>query len=127
MNNVAFYAGLMKTLKVTHASLEPEDFIVPEDTDTSTTEVHILPGKDELQVSPIPADRFFNLMMEPRQFTKCVDISIFDLSGKIYHRQADLQAEDILTLDTSEFQDGVYLLSIKSNGQSSFRRIVVLH
>ena len=77
MNDVAFYAGFMKTLKVTHACLEPEDFIVPEDTDTSTTEVHILPGKDELQVSPIPADRFFNLMMEPRQFTKCVDISIY--------------------------------------------------
>lgn len=31
MDERAYYAGLMKTLKVTHACLEPEEFIVPED------------------------------------------------------------------------------------------------
>lgn len=31
MDKRAYYAGLMKTLKVTHACLEPEEFIVPEE------------------------------------------------------------------------------------------------
>ncbi|MFO7668606.1 MAG: LamG-like jellyroll fold domain-containing protein [Bacteroidales bacterium] len=31
MNHVSFYAGLIKTLKVTHTCLEPEDFIIPEE------------------------------------------------------------------------------------------------
>ena len=127
MNDVAFYAGLMKTLKVTHTCLEPENFIVPENSGTSTTEAPILLGENEMDVFPIPADRFLKVMLEPGQFTKNVEMSIFDLSGKICHRKANLQNEDYLTVDTSDFQDGVYLLSIKSNGQSDFRRIVVLH
>jgi hypothetical protein len=127
MNDVAYYAGLMKTLKVTHACLEPEDFIIPESQDTSTTEVSRLHHEIETNVFPIPADRSLNVMLEPGQFAKNVEISIFATSGKIYLRQEDLQHEEILTVDTSEFQNGIYLLSIKSNGQSEFRKIVVLH
>ena len=127
MNDVAFYAGIIKTLKVTHACLEPVDFIIPEESDTSTTEVPMLQGEIEMDVFPIPADRSLKVMLEPGQFSKNVEISIFDTSGKICLRQAEFQHEETLTVDTSEFQDGVYLLSIKSNGQSDFRRIVVLH
>ncbi len=127
MNDVAFYAGLMKTLKVTHTSLEPEDFIIPEVSDTSTTEVTMLHGESAMDVFPVPADRFLNVILEPGQLKDNVEICIFDTTGKICLRQADLQHEETLAVDTSELQDGVYLLGIKSNGQSEFRRIVVLH
>ena len=127
MNDVAFFSGLMKTLKVTHTCLEPEHFIVPENSVTSTTEVPILNEEFNTDVFPIPADRLLKVMLEPGEITKNVEISIFDISGKICLRQSDHQHGVYLTVDTSDFQDGIYLLSIKSNGQSDFKRFVVLH
>jgi len=36
LNNIKFYSGLMKTLKVTHTSLDPKDFIFINDNSSST-------------------------------------------------------------------------------------------
>jgi len=132
MNDVAFYDGLLKTLKVTHACLDPEDFIIPEAADTTTTDTTAtrvlgLQGGIEMDVFPVPADRFLKVVLEPGQFTKNVEICISDLSGRIAFRQAYPRDGNELTIETSDFRDGIYILSIKSNGQSEFRRIVVLH
>ncbi|MCU0472395.1 MAG: T9SS type A sorting domain-containing protein [Bacteroidales bacterium] len=127
MNEVAFFAGLIKTLKVTHACLEPEDFIVPENDDASRIEVPMLHGGIGMDVFPNPADRFLNVKAGPVQCTKNMEISIFDISGKIYLRQANPQHVASLTVDTSGFQDGIYLVVIRSNGRLDYRRIVVLH
>jgi hypothetical protein len=127
MNDVAFFSGLMKILKVTHTCMEPEFFVFPENSSTSTSEVPRLNEEINTDVFPIPADRLLKVMLEPGEITKNVEISIFDISGKICLRQSDHQHGAYLTVDTSDFQDGIYLLSIKSNGQSDFKRFVVLH
>jgi hypothetical protein len=127
MNHVAFYAGLMKTLKVTHACLEPEFFIVPEESDSSTSNEPVSIEETELEVFPVPADGFLKVRLDPTQISKDTEIYIYDTSGKLCLREADLNQKKDLHVDTSEFQNGVYLLSITSEGLSEFKKFVVVH
>lgn len=133
MNEVAFYAGIMKTLKVSHARLDPEDFILPNVIDTTTTvdtvtiELPIVQGEVGVDIFPVPADRFLIVKMEPGLYTTNADIYISDLSGRIAFRQAYPRGSNVLTINTSEFKVGGYIVSIKTNGLSAFRRVMIIH
>jgi hypothetical protein len=127
MNHVAFYAGLMKTLKVTHACLEPDDFIVPEESDSSTTYAAVKHNESEIQVFPVPADEFLKVNLDPQQLSDNTKIRIFDTSGKLCHMEGELNYKKNLLLDTSGFQEGIYLLSIITHELSDFKRFVVMH
>ena len=132
MNHVAFYAGLMKTLKVSHACLSPEEFTLPEiidttTTDTSLTRLSVLPRGINMEFYPVPADRFLKLKLESRQFEENPEICINDLSGRIVYRQVYSGDSDNLSIDTSGFLTGVYLLSIRSEGLIDYGKVLVLH
>jgi hypothetical protein len=128
MNDVAFFAGLIKTLKVTHTCLEPKDFVIPELGTSSAMEASELCDGIKQEVFPNPADQGFNLMLRPGLIAEDVEISIFDLSGKLHMSKVeDLRDQVSLAFDTSDFMDGIYLLSIKSDHQSNIRKFVVLH
>jgi hypothetical protein len=127
MNHVAFYAGLMKTLKVSHASLEPGEFIVPEQTDSSTSNAPVNLEESSLEIFPVPADEFLSVNLVSEQLSADTEIQIFDVSGKLCHSEENLKHKKNLQLNTSGFRDGVYLLRIISNGLSRFHRFVVVH
>jgi hypothetical protein len=127
MNHVAFYAGLMKTLKVSHACLAPEAFILPEQPDSSThMDPRSLDGSN-MEVYPVPADEFLRVNLDPDQLSAETEIHIFDASGTLCHREENLKLNKNLRVNTSGFRDGIYLLRVFSNGSSGFHRFVVVH
>jgi hypothetical protein len=127
MNDVAFFAGVMKTLKVTHASLGPEEFIVPEKGDSSTAFFPVLHPENGREPYPVPADRFLQVLLEPDQITEDLEINIFNTSGRVCLRRAHRAYEHLVTLNTAEFEEGLYLLNISSDGKSYCKSFVVLH
>ncbi len=129
MNEVKFYAGLIKTLKVTHAKLAPEDFTFIHDSiGTSAPDESLLFGKDQMEVFPVPADHRLTLKLSPEQLGTNVEIRVLSSSGAIVHaRKIDDALEDNLNIDTSRLQDGIYFLSVSTQNFTSFSRVVVLH
>ncbi|MFH0759719.1 MAG: DUF362 domain-containing protein [Bacteroidota bacterium] len=127
MNEEAYYAGLMKTLKVSHACLKPEDFILPPVTDTTITELPVAGVEIGMDVFPVPANRYMKVKMEPGQYMNSAEVLIGDLSGRTIFRKAYPRDGGELTIDTSDFMVGVYIVTIQSSGQSVFRRVVVIH
>lgn len=127
MNHVAFYAGLMKTLKVTHSCLEPEFFIVPEQNYSSMNMEPMSVDRPAMEVYPVPADRFLKVSLDPGQISDDSELHIFDSSGKLYLKEEDLRQKTSVYVDTSGFEEGVYLLSIISDGLHDSKRFVVMH
>ena len=127
MNHVAFYAGLMKTLKVSHACLDPEDFIVPEQdiSSASTSPLSFVEG--DLEVFPVPADKYLNVKLDPGRISGDAELHIFDTSGQLCLKEVNLELNTSLHLDTSGYRDGIYLLRITSDGLSEYKRFVVVH
>lgn len=129
MNEVKFYSGMLKTLKVTHARLAPEDFTFIHDSiGNSVPNESVLSGKDKMEVFPVPADHSFTVNLSPEQMESEVEIRIVNSAGSIIHtRNVNNTFQDNLTIDTSQLQDGVYFLSVSTLSQTSFSRFVVLH
>ena len=129
MNEIKYYSGLLKTLKVTHAKLAPEDFTFINDSiGTSARNLQILSEKEELEVYPVPADQSLNVKLSPEQLESDVEIRIVNSAGSTVHtRKVNNIFQDHLTFDTSQFQDGVYFLSVSNLSYTSFSRVVVLH
>jgi hypothetical protein len=129
MNEVKFYSGLIKTLKVTHARLAPEDFTFIHDSiGTSVPGESLLSRKDQMEVFPVPADHRLTVKLSPKQMGTNVEIRVLNSSGAIIlARKIDSAMEDNLTIDTSQLQDGIYFLSVSTLSQTSFSRVVVLH
>lgn len=129
MNEVKYYSGLLKTLKVTHAKLPPEDFTFIHDSiGTSVPTESMLPPGDAVEVFPVPADLSLSLKLSPELTGINAEIRIFNSSGvMVCSRETGHAFEDILTIDTSRFQDGIYFLSISTSSQTAMKRIVVMH
>jgi len=129
MNEVKFYSGLIKTLKVTHACLDPTDFIFIHDSiGTSARDLHMLPEKEVMEVFPVPADQTLTVRLNADQMDPNGLIRIFNASGGMVHTwEADKVFQDKLTIDTSQFRDGVYFLSVRTLIHSLFSSFVVLH
>jgi hypothetical protein len=129
MNKVTHYSGLMKTLKVTHACLEPEDFIfIHDQADSSGTGIPMLEKGSRWRAFPNPADQILSLDIEWIKDRRCMEVSIFDLSGKIYLRQEYLDISGgVVSIDTSSFHEGVYIIRLSSDHLTDHRKIVVMH
>ena len=129
MNEVAYFSGLIKTLKVTHAKLAPEDFTFIHDFISSSARgLQIFPKKEGMNVFPVPADHNLSVKLSPDHIGTTVEISIFDLSGAmVYKRETDKVFQDKLDIDTSHFHEGVYILSLSTLSHAFFRRVVVMH
>lgn len=126
MNKVAYFAGRMKTVKISHSCLEPSDFLsILDTTGTSVPEMEF--GKDDqLQVFPNPVDKILHLecSMDPGPGI----LRLVDLSGKTLYRAQFVSMSGFPnTLNTSGLEDGVYSLSLEWKSQISHRRIVIIH
>ena len=129
MNEVKFYSGLLKTLKVTHAKLAPEDFTFIHDSiGTSVPNEPLLSGEDQMEVFPVPADDCLTVKLSPAQMESYVEIHIINSAGIIVHsRDVGHTFQNNLTIDTSLLQDGVYFLSVSTTSQTDYTRFIVLH
>ena len=129
MNEKKYFAGVIKTLKITHAALEPKDFIfINEDTVSSTDHTFLMQEVKEVRISPNPVNQELKLKMFGIKNRRCVEVKISDSSGKIfYSHKSYFEQQDTITIDTSEFQDGVYWVSLQSDQLHKSVRMIVLH
>jgi hypothetical protein len=129
MNEIKYYSGLLKTLKVTHAKLEPEDFTFIHDSiGTSAPNELLHSGKEGMEVFPVPADHHLNVKLSPDQMGKNTEIRLFNSCGAlVYSPKRDRTYLDKLTIDVSRLQDGVYFLNVSSHRHTSFSKFFVFH
>jgi len=129
MNEVKYYSGLLKTLKVTHTRLAPEDFtFIHNSTGTTARNLHTQPEMEEMEVFPVPADLSLNVKLSPEQIGTGVEVRLLNSSGTIVHeRNIGSSLQNNLTINTSHLENGVYFLSVSKLSFTSFRRVVVLH
>ena len=92
----------------------------------SAQEVH--PPSILKSIVPNPADQECFVELNATE-TSSVDISIVDATGKIVKTQnyGNLEGNHRLSLDTSELENGFYLLQIKVGKSIQSDKIVVLH
>ena len=103
MNEVKFYSGLIKTLKVTHTKLAPEDFtFIHDSTATSARDLHLLSGNEWLEVFPVPANQTVTVKLNPEQNGGGAELRIFNSSGTLVNTlETDHISEDNLDIDIS--------------------------
>jgi len=129
MNEVKFYSGLIKTLKVTHTKLAPEDFTFIHDSTGTFVPAESMPSREEgFDVFPVPADQSLAFSLSQDLIGKNAEIQLCNSSGILVHaRELGYTLKDVLTIDTSHFPNGVYFLRVRTGGQTEVRRIVILH
>jgi hypothetical protein len=128
MNQVAHFSGRMKTLKISHACLEPEQFLSIPDTVHTAIPDFSESGPGSLQFYPNPVDTRLHLRFSPDTEYSGGVIRIYDLGGKTVVEQ-ELQdgVDNRPLINTSGLPAGVYILSLNSGGQIDYRKFVVLH
>ena len=62
-------------------------------------------------------------MLSIHNISDASDISIYDVNGqKVFHSQ--LNGESYLTLNMSDYQDGLYLVELTGNDKSVVRKFI---
>jgi hypothetical protein len=130
MNKVAYYKGMMRALKVTHAALEPNDFIRLEDvTDTTTTGILINQSNGGIEFFPNPVDQELELKISKRIYNSLVEVIITNTIGNIVYSNT-LKESDIdsyIQINTSGLIDGLYFVHFQSNDLRVIRKIIAKH
>jgi ELWxxDGT repeat protein len=90
-----------------------------------------LPDKlDKFELYPVPANQNCNLKCS-LQSAAIVDMDIVSMDGKVVqnlaHKQQFNSGFTQLSFPTATLPNGVYMLRIKTNGKSAFRKLVVWH
>ncbi len=130
MNKKKYYAGLMKTLKVTHAALEPKDFIFING--TSTAQNYNTCNITVLKSYPNPATDIATISFELYEASK-VTLNIYNTGGQLIKTLAS----KVLSFGKHKFEwnlnsnngkrvkSGVYLCCLKANNQKYTIKILV--
>lgn len=125
MNQVAHFSGKIKTVRVTHACLEPPEFMAVQDTLTAAVSPDTV-FADYLQVFPNPAGMWLRLTYSGN--TGSGMVRLVDLTGKAaYVRGFRDRSEIPTTINTSGLSEGIYTLIFQSGHRIHQRRIVILH
>ena len=124
MNRVNFYKVLVKTLKITHKALLPGEFLIDDmPSKTNSTLMNL-----DVQTFPNPAASNLNISFNSTKAENC-DLVIYDILGNIaliknYITQA---GRNNITIDTSNFATGMYLVSLKSSNDYYSGKINIRH
>ncbi|MBN2697202.1 MAG: T9SS type A sorting domain-containing protein [Bacteroidales bacterium] len=120
-----WFNGRIKTLKVTRKALAPEEFLkvsIAGDLESD--------GREPVRgfsLYPVPVD---DLLTVSRGVSTPANwhVKIMDPAGKnLFSKQVNHSAQSGITINTSEFQPGLYLVQLMSEGISETRRIYVQH
>lgn len=131
MNNRSYYKGLMKAFKVTHAVLDPNDFISPEDFIENVSVIFSTNSFfNRIEAFPNPADeklclRFADNIVE----NASIKLKLINIKGDVVYSKAYSPAETAnqLHINTSNFNEGVYYLQVQSNNLTNSRLMLIKH
>ena len=128
MNQVAHFSGRIKTLKISHACLEPEQFLSIWDTTGTTNQDVNSTNRGSIRLFPNPVDGDIHLRFSAVKGYSGGLIRIYDLGGKaLIEKELPKGAENPFKVDTSNLPAGIYTLSYESYGLIDFRKFVILH
>lgn len=129
MDNRNYYSGLMKYLKVTHAVLDPGQFIFIHDDPPVSSGIPAAQEKDEkLDMFPNPVDQELTLDIRSLENEAEVELSLFDSSGRVcYRKGSETNPVSIIRINTSTYQEGIYLLCLKTRNGIESGRVIIQH
>jgi len=76
-----------------------------------------------ISIYPNPAKDVLNINLDENNFTD-VNISIFDLQGKIIY---DKTSQSSSSINTSDFENGIYIIKISGENINKIEKIIVKH
>jgi len=79
-------------------------------------------------IYPVPANDLINIQFEDNA-RGTIKLTIADVTGRIIHSEdySDIRQGQVKTVDSSDFNEGIYLLNVISAGSKSTKKIVVRH
>ena len=89
---------------------------------TSTTLDIIDYPNDNIRIYPNPNSEYITI----DGYSNLLSISIYDVTGKIINRFDEPNNESV-SINTSEFLDGTYFISILTNTGITTKKIITLH
>jgi hypothetical protein len=128
MNNRKYFSGLIRTLKVTHAALDPSGFIFIHGQPALSSSGTPLTGSGGTTIYPNPAHHELRLKPFPGADDVEKFITITDTSGRVLLvRKTAGGQNDVVTINTLGFAEGIYLVQISSGLQSEYLKLVISH
>lgn len=130
MNKVAYYKGMMRAFKVTHAALEPNDFIRLEDvTDTTTTGILTNQSNGGIEIFPNPVDQELELKISNRINISSAEVIITNTKGTVIYSNVlkDIGMGSPVHINTSDLKEGIYFVQVLSNDLRLNRKFIVKH
>jgi len=114
---------------VTHSALDPADFIFIHGQPTlSSSHGNSLMDRDETTIYPNPADRKVYLKLGGGPEDSDEVITVTDPSGRfLLVRKTEGDRNAVMTIDTSGFAEGIYLVQISSGRHREYMKLLVSH
>jgi hypothetical protein len=120
MNQKNFYRGIIRSLKVTHRVLAPDEFLLA---DTNVTYLNEFRPAG-FYVCPNPAGQFVTIMSFP--VCSPVLIKVINVLGKTIYREKLIPASAVShKIDTSCFPEGIYLIEMNTGNCFQTERLVI--
>ena len=125
MNEIKWYSGLVKTLKISHKALEPGEFIVNQ---SSQIFDHFTLREAGLKVFPYPADQFVNIAIGSTEKAEA-QINMYNITGETVKADESILYEGInlLRMNTGHLSEGVYYISLSIDNYSLVESIIINH
>lgn len=76
----------------------------------------------DVMVVPNPSDGLFTVTTH--EFVGRTDLEVYDMSGRIVFNQKDVDMQNGVTVDLSQFQSGMYMLRLRGENFSIVRKLV---
>ncbi|MBS0425386.1 MAG: T9SS type A sorting domain-containing protein [Bacteroidetes bacterium] len=91
--------------------------------DVIETKKQELPDKS-ITIYPSPTRDYIYIKGKEASMVNA-DITLSDMSGRIVYRARNISGENYLKIDTRSFNNGIYILQVKSNNQTTVSKIVL--
>ena len=80
----------------------------------------------DISIYPNPAKDYFNILLPASHDNSAIEI--YNAIGqKVYHKNITGHDEQLLTIPTSNFDNGIYMIVIRNNNKKSTNRLIISH
>ncbi len=129
MNEKNWYSGLVKTLKITYAALNPDQFIFINEEDTTNenpTKINFVFLEENIKIFPNPANQVIHVYLKGLNNLNYTEIIIFNILGETIYK-SNLYTNNLNIINTSELNEGLYFITINTGKINISRKIYIEH
>lgn len=121
MNQVSWFSGIIKTLKVTQKVLNPDEFL---SIDTNTTRLNES-NRTGLKIYPNPASQFITVVSS--SIPSFCFINIINVTGEIIYKEQWNPANNAShQINTTCFPEGIYLVEFYSDKDYQTNELIIV-